>query len=110
MDDFKFWVAVGEVEQLDFEGRKHLIPQLVGNVHIVKSDVLMCKRSRDALKRSLKAKKQKTVENRPRNVPLCPECEENWKKDLSSAWNKWVTASAIEGGKTPVMNNVQTLL
>lgn len=103
MNQIKYWVAIGTEEQLDFEGRTHIKDVLVGEVHIVYSEVLMCRQSRDRLKGDLKAKKHKTVVTRPAGK-LCPKCEKKFKEHPDLVWSKWVSPPEVRQHK-PIETN-----
>lgn len=92
----KFWVAVKIQVQIGFDpdNPKRQInvdkEALVGEQHIVYSEVLMCKDSRDRLKRSVKANKDKTAQTRFLNVPVCKACQEAYKNHPDLPYSKFV--------------------
>lgn len=99
----KFWVALAYDNQLDFEGHAYIVTRSVGDAHIVKNEVIMCRKSKEALKKGLGAHGHKITTTRPQNVPVCQDCQERYRKDPDLPYIKWVNAVAIDGGKTPKM-------
>ena len=81
----QFWVAVGTVKQSVFmdDGTTKEIDVEVpaGEQHIVYSEILLCKQSRNTLMNKFHAKKKKTVSQRIQNVKLCEKCEEKFKEN-----------------------------
>jgi hypothetical protein len=86
----KFWYVLGTEEQLTFEGKTVVKEVPIGVGHIVYSEVLMCKQSRERLKNEAKAKKHKVVGVRLHGVKMCEKCEEKYKSHPDLAWMKWV--------------------
>lgn len=86
----KFWYPIGEVEQLVFgeKGVKKELP--VGDGHIVYSEVLMCKQSREKLKNEVKAKKERLLTTRLHNVSICEECQERYRNHPDSPYAHWI--------------------
>jgi len=95
MKNIKFWYAIGTVKQtaFNFDGSTYLadvdgVP--VGEGHIVYNDVLLCRQSRDVLKKKFNTKRQSTVDGRKAGVPLCEQCEKKFKENTDLAWQKWM--------------------
>ena len=103
MNDVKFWVAIGTEEQLDFEGRTHTKEVHVGEVHIVYSEVLMCRQSRERLKNDFKAKKHKVLSVRPKGR-LCEKCEKKFREHPDLAFAKWINPPELKSNKTIPIN------
>lgn len=99
--DVKFWCAVGVVKQMAFreDGSIYSIDKEspIGDQHILYQSVLMCGKSRDGIKKYRKTKKQKTVQLRIENVPLCKECEKKYKANSNLLYAKWVEATTQTG-------------
>lgn len=89
--EIKYWVSIGKEKQLNFEGREVEQDVPVGEQHIVYSEVLLCRVSRQAIKGK---NKQSTRKTPFKNVPLCKECERLWKAHPDSKWKKWEVAVA----------------
>ncbi len=102
-DNIKFWIAVGTVEQLDFDGHSHHVDIPVGNAHIVYSEVLLCRQSRDRLKGDLKAKRQRTTTSRPANVKLCEKCEKKYREHPDLSWQKFINPPEVVGKSTVIV-------
>jgi hypothetical protein len=100
-DNIKFWIAIGTVEQLDFEGHAHSADVPVGEAHIVYSEVLLCRQSRDRLKGDLKAKRQRTAVSRPANVKLCEKCAKKYKEHADLSWQKWANPPVLATPPAP---------
>jgi hypothetical protein len=86
----KFWYAMGTEEQLTFEGKTVVIEVPIGEGHIVYSEILMCKQSRERLKNEAKAKKHKVVGVRLHGVKICDKCEEKYKNHPDLPWSHWI--------------------
>lgn len=95
----KFWVAMGTIEQLILGGGAHPRDVPIGEQHIVYSEMLMCKQSRDSLQKSLKAKRDQTSTTRLRNVPVCKKCEEAYRNHPDLGFKTWVEPKEM---KNPV--------
>lgn len=67
-----------------------------GDVHIVFKGRLMCGGSREAIKNGLKAESTKETDAPPKNVPFCAVCTEEFKKEPSSPWYKFVGAKNVQ--------------
>ncbi len=94
-NNIKFWYAIGTVKQTAFnhDGSTYMVDVdgiPVGEGHIIYNDVLLCRRSRDAIKKEHKTKRQSVVENRKNGVPLCGDCEKKFKENTDFAWQKWL--------------------
>lgn len=104
-DNIKYWSVVGTVKQIAFreDGTTydHEILSPIGEQHVLYNGVLMCGKSRNALKDKFKTKKQKTVQLRIENLPLCKDCEKKYKKNSNLAYQKWVASvsPALHGVK-----------
>lgn len=92
MSEVKFFYAIKTIGQLDFEGRMHFKDVVVGEGHLVYSEVLMCRQSRDSLMKKLEAKGKKEVAVRIEGVKTCKKCEEAYKANVNLAWKRWVEA------------------
>lgn len=80
MDKGFTWFYPVKVEhQLDFEGKLHP-KEVVLEGHIVYGEMLLCKQSRDALKKRSKADKEKKVNHRIDRTKVCKECMEAYKR------------------------------
>lgn len=103
-DQIKYWCAVSTVKQMAFreDGSIYEVDKEspVGEQHIVYQGVLMCGKSRDGIKGYRKTKKQKTVQLRIENVPLCKKCQEKYKANGNLSYVKWVQATELHGVKT----------
>lgn len=101
MKDVKFWCAVGVVKQGAFrdDGSTYEVEKEspVGEQHILYQGVLMCGKSREGIKGYRKAKRQKTVQLRIENVPLCKKCQEKYKANGNLPFSKWTIAARGTG-------------
>lgn len=88
----EFWYALKNVAQPDlFDPSRTIIgTEYVGEGHIVKNGMLMCKQGRDLLEKKYKADRTTKRERRIDGVPVCRACEEAYKIDSNLAWAKWV--------------------
>lgn len=86
-----FYCTKQETQPSLFVGGKSTIAEVsVGDVHIVFRGRLMCGESREVLKNRLKATDVREADTLPKNVPMCPLCSENFKKEPTSPWYKFV--------------------
>ena len=96
MDNIKFWYPVKSNVQLDFEGHTHSRDVVAGEGHIVFSEILLCRQSRDRLQGEVGAKKQRTVQSRIEGVKLCPKCQQRFKEHPDLGWQKWTRSISRE--------------
>lgn len=94
ISNLKFWYAIGTVKQTAFnhDGSTYMVDVdgiVVGEGHIIHNDVLLCRKSRDAIKKQHNTKRQSTVESRKSGVPLCKVCEQKFKENTDFAWQRW---------------------
>lgn len=99
----KYWCVMGQGKQMAFKEDgstyEHEILMPVGEQHILFNDMLLCKASRDTLKKSFNSKKQKTVQLRIENMKLCAKCERAYRKNSALPYVKWVQAVELHGVK-----------
>lgn len=106
----KFWVAVGIVKQMTFRDdgstaeieKEH--PR--GEQHIVYSEVLMCRQSRDTLMKKVDATKKKVVQQRIEGVPVCQKCEKAYREHPDLAFRKWVESPEPKRDSTVKINPI----
>lgn len=99
MSHVKFFVVIGSVQQLDFEGRSHDREVPVGEQHVLYEGVLMCGASQNTLKSRHQSKKKAVRLNSFKNVPLCEKCERKFKMNSNLPWRKWEEKAGITDEK-----------
>lgn len=92
MSKVKFWVVIGKVQQMAFDDfgkptKPHEVDAPVREQHIVVNEMLLCRKSRNVLKK--KGEKQSTRLNLFKNIPMCQECEKEFKSREDLGWSKW---------------------
>lgn len=104
MSNIKFWCAVGTVKQLMFNDngttKEIEVERVVGEQHIVYQEVLMCRQSRETLKNTLGAKKQKTVAQRIEGVKVCQRCQDKFKQNQDLGWFHWINPPELKNQAT----------
>lgn len=104
MSQIKFWYAIKIEEQLDFEGHAHAKKVPAGEVHLVYSEVLMCRQSRERLKNEIKATGHSVVSILPKGIKLCEKCKKKYMEHPDLEWQKWLNPPAPKSPPPPVLN------
>ena len=103
MDDkFKFVYPIIQVEQLAFgddgKSRRHMVDTF-GEGHILYQGRLMCEKVLPKDKRHKITTKTLRIEG----SRICLSCQQKYKDNLDSDWNKWISGISKVADKTPEM-------
>lgn len=106
---YSYWYPVAVEVQIGLLDGRPYPHDVFLEGHIVKHEVLMCKDSRERLKRTQKADKESKPAERVPNTKICPACLEAWKKDPDSPYYKYVLGkpAKIEVKEVAVVAGVQ---
>jgi hypothetical protein len=66
-----------------------VVKEYIGNGHIVLDKTLLCRRNVATVQKNLGADGRTFVITVKRNINMCPECVERWKKTPRGPWELW---------------------
>jgi hypothetical protein len=66
-----------------------VVKEYIGNGHIVLDKTLLCRKNVVTVQKDLGADGRIFVTTVKRNINMCPECVDRWKKTLRGPWEKW---------------------
>jgi hypothetical protein len=67
-----------------------VVKEYIGNGHIVLDKTLLCRRNVATVQKDLGADGKIFVTTIKRNINMCPECVDRWRKTSGGLWEKWV--------------------
>ena len=73
-----------------------VVKEYIGDGHIILDKTLLCRKNIVTVQKELGADGRTFITTIKRNINLCPECVDRWKKTPRGPWERWIKEDGVK--------------